>query len=105
MEAEMGKIREQFAGDMVAGLAQWVGRKLKNHDPMSAMDGGAYVRGLKVSRQVQDAKVKPGQVYCGIVNGKRDTVRYGLQDGRVFEVTIREVDESEEPVLLTAVGS
>ena len=100
----MGKIREQFEGDMVAGLTQWVGRKLKNHDPMSAMDAGATMRGIPVPRQINDAKVKPGQVYCGIVKGKRDTVRYGLQDGRVFEVTVREVEDSEEPVLLTAVG-
>lgn len=100
----MGKIRDQFAGDMVAGLAQWVGRKLKNHDPMSAMDMGSSRREARWQRTVSDAKVKPGVCYCGIVKGTRNVVRYGLEDGRVFEVTIREVDESEEPVLLTAVG-
>jgi hypothetical protein len=102
----MGKIREQFQDDLVAGLTQWLGRKLKNHDPASALDVGALsARMLKQQRVVADAKVRAGHCYCGIVKGKRDTLRYGLEDGRVFELTVREVDEGEDPVFLVAVGS
>jgi hypothetical protein len=42
--------------------------------------------------------------WTGLVKGNHNAVRYGLTDGRVFEVTVREVGPEEEPVLLEAVG-
>ena len=86
----MGKIRERFKDD-VEGLAQWVGRKLRNHNPMSARDTAS------VRRRVASIQV-------GIVAFDRNKVIYALSDGRRFEMSVRELDTDEETPKLVAVG-
>jgi len=84
----MGKIRERFKDD-VEGLAQWVGRKLRNHNPMS--------------QRVGTTRLRPKMV-VGIVAFDRTKVVYRLGDGRRFEMSVREVDADEELQKLVAVG-
>jgi hypothetical protein len=104
----MGKIRPQFGDDVVHGLAQWVGRKLRNHDPLSTVDGNRTTA-LAVKKSYRtvhsDGDAKAGQVYCGLVKTDMRLVRYGLADGRVFQIAIREVTPDEEPVELLEVGA
>lgn len=103
----MGKVREQFTND-VHGLAQWVGRKVKNHHPMSHREGTNEAFPLAVKRKsygVKDGEVsEPGVAYCGIVAGVPNTIRYGLADGRVFEIKIMDVTTHAE-LSLVKVGS
>jgi len=104
----MGKIRPQFSEDVVHGLAQWVGRKLRNHDPLSTVDGNrsTQLATKKSFRMVHsDGDAKTGQVYCGLVKKDTRLVRYGLADGRVFQIAIREVTPDEDPVELLEVGA
>jgi hypothetical protein len=86
----MGKIRERFKDD-VEGLAQWVGRKLRNHNPMSARDTAS------VRRRVASIQV-------GIVAFDRNKVIYQLGDGLRFEMGVREMEADEELPKLVAVG-
>ena len=86
----MGKIRERFKDD-VEGLAQWVGRKLRNHNPMSTRDTAS------VRRRVASIQV-------GIVAFDRNKVIYQLGDGRRFEMGVREMEADEELPKLVAVG-
>ena len=103
----MGKVRPRYEDDVAVGLAQWMGRKLKNHDPLSELGnagrGGAKHLHRKY-RTVKDGAPEPGVVYCGIVKSLPTSVRYGLEDGRAFQITVREVEPEEAPVELVAVG-
>jgi hypothetical protein len=85
----VGKIRERFKDD-VEGLAQWMGRKLRNHNPMSARDGASLRRRVAIT--------------VGIVAFDRTKVVYQLGDGRRFEMCVREMDQDEELPKLVAVG-
>jgi hypothetical protein len=87
----MGKIRERFKDD-VEGLAQWVGRKLRNHNPMSQRVGKTTMPRMWPKVQV------------GIVAFDRNKVIYALSDGRRFEMSVRELDTDEETPKLVAVG-
>lgn len=75
----MGKVRQEIADD-TASLAQWVFRKLRNHDPLSARD--IPVR-HKASRETQ-------RQYQ--ITSDSNTVRYCLNDGRVFEISVQLVE-------------
>lgn len=71
------------ASDEMGGLAQWLGRKLKNHHPMSSVD----------TKKVGSPST-PKEV--GIIASRQDTVLYRLNNERVFEITIREVVGDEQ---------
>ena len=106
MSDTIGKIRGRYT-DEVFGLAQWMGRKLRNHDPMSERDGspGEANKRKQGHRYVQDGKVEKGIVYCGVVAGSPNVIRYGLIDGRIFEITVREIMDEESTPKLIAVGA
>jgi hypothetical protein len=87
----MGEIRERFKDD-VEGLAKWVGRKVRNHNPMSQRVG-----------RFSSERVRP-KMQVGIVALDRTKVVYELGDGRRFEMTVREMDHDEELPKLVAVG-
>lgn len=111
MSDTIGKIRGRYASDAV-GLTQWIARKFKNHDPMSERDGspGKAVQNKRGHRSVKshfgDGTVHSvGEVFCGILASDPHKLRYGLKDGRVFEVTLREVEAEEPAVVLVSVGA
>jgi hypothetical protein len=87
----MGKIRERFKDD-VEGLAQWVGRKLRNHNPMSQRVG-----------RFSNERGRP-RMQVGIIAMDRTKVVYELGDGRRFEMCVREIEADEETPKLVAVG-
>lgn len=84
-----GKIRTHF-GDDVLGLAQWVGRKVRNHDPMSERDKG---RARSNRLEQSPGGVKHGVASVTMVNEgvESPVVLYGMADGRLFEIQVREV--------------
>ena len=73
----MGKVLPDIVGDEAA-MAQWIMRKLRNHDPMSARD---------------TAKKAPGhrEKERQYVTADGSTVRYALNRGDVFEITVMRV--------------
>lgn len=84
----MGKVINAPELSDEAVIAQWVFRKLRNHDPMSERD----------SR-------KPHPLAREATNRQRqlaptsNVVRYALNDGRVFEIIIQKV-EGALPVMV-----
>ena len=93
-----GKIRGRFDNDLI-GFAQWVGRKIRNHDPMSERDG-LHLRGKNLARapkhrSVKDGKPEAGKLWVGMttMNGE-PSVFYGLEDGRVFKLDVQQVELS-----------
>ena len=106
MQDTIGKIRGRYEDD-TTGLAQWVARKVRNHDPMSERDGspGKANQSKRGKRHVHDVSyATPGVVYCGTVDGKPNSVVYGLSDGRAFEITVRQIPATEKMQKLIAVG-
>ncbi len=69
----MGKVRSQIT-DPTKALAQWVYRKLSNHDPMSAI--------AKMQRAGRD---KENPLFA---EGTDGAVLYPLSNGEVFMVTV-----------------
>lgn len=78
----MGKILGEYRKDDTVsrqtGLAQWVFRKLRNHDPLSVVDDAKRRAGLRPEMRVQH--MPEGNV-----------ARYVLNDGSVFEITVTQV--------------
>jgi hypothetical protein len=68
-------------GDPLMGFAQWVGRKVRNHDPMAKIDA-TIVRAAKSQRGVS--------IVADDV--KAPVVLYELADGRLFEIQVRQVE-------------
>ncbi len=102
MYDSFGKIRTRYDNDLI-GFAQWVGRKIRNHDPMSERDTG---RGKRTYLN-QDAKPKIGEPFVAMVeHAEEPVVLYGMGDGRVYEIQVREVrPEAYAKTKLVAVGS
>ena len=86
----MSKLRHHN-GDPLTGIVQWLGRKIRHHDPLSETVG-AKVRGVYNSRK-----------RVAIDVNKPTHVIYSLEDGRRYELTVREMDATEK-VELVAVG-
>lgn len=74
----MGKIHDGYPNGQTA-LAQWVKRKLKNHDPMSEVD--AYIP----ANQVHPAFKKLGRVK---LHKERACVHYLLDNGDAYLITV-----------------
>lgn len=75
----------EYTNDPEAGIAQWIERKLRNHDPMKKHD--------KAKTPVSD---EPRQKATG------NEVIYTLKDGRRFKITVEELPAigAEEPLSL-----
>ena len=85
----MGKLRNH-SGDTAVGMAQWIGRKIRHHDPLSEVDDFKLMRGAKLR--------------VGIVADQPLQVVYLLGNGQRYEITVREVEPEEEVKKLVAVG-
>jgi hypothetical protein len=77
----MGKVLDLNVPDE-ALIAQWVYRKLRNHHPMSERDA---------KRRHPFAREKKREYQ---INPTSNTVRYALNDGRVFEITVMQVEQA-----------
>lgn len=72
-----GKLRH--GKDEKGGFLQFIGRKLRNHDPMSLVDGAA-------------AEQRYGTMKVG-VDEENSRVIYRTKSGRTFEIQVTEIDE------------
>jgi hypothetical protein len=72
-------------GDLLMGVAHWIGRKCRNHAPLSEIDQGGLCPGVAPRR------VKHRVAQVTIVPGPAPVVLYELADGRAFEIQVREV--------------
>lgn len=70
----MGKVKNHM--EPITGLTQWIGRKLKNHDPLEGVVEG---KGGKINKRV------------GVVASTRNQVLYTAPDGRKYMMTVEEV--------------
>jgi hypothetical protein len=83
----MGKVRGHIPDD-AAALAQWVMRKVKNHDPMSQREAaGRNVSGMTpVLGRAKTKKTERVQHTEGTTE-----VLYTLDDGRAFKIEVTAV--------------
>lgn len=84
----MGKVINSDLPD-TALIAQWVFRKLRNHHPMSERD--AKKRHPQVREKMRERQLAADS----------NVVRYALNDGRVYEITVVQV-ETALPVMSLA---
>lgn len=76
----MGKIREHIERDD-HGLAQWIYRKLVNHDPMSTREKKRGTRSLAPVERYRHVEGTEAVEYCA--------------GGKVFLITVQEIDEPQ----------
>ena len=86
----MGKLRNH-GGDTAVGMAQWIGRKIRHHEPLSEVDD------FKTTRQ-------GGQLRVGVVKDEPLKVVYLLGSGQRYEITVREIAAEESVPQLVSVG-
>lgn len=72
--------------DAIAGLSQWIGRKLCNHDPLHEVEKVPHASARKTTANVRQRTgiVEDGKVFHMMKNGRR------------FMITIEEMTEEEE---------
>ena len=76
----MGKVLESKSLSDEAVMAQWIFRKLRNHDPMSERDTKKKCKGHRErERQYQ-------------LEPTSNVVRYCMNNGQVFEITVVQVE-------------
>jgi hypothetical protein len=94
-ENPMGKVLADIEGDEAA-LAQWLMRKLRNHDPMSARDTQKKAPGHREKERQY--------VIAGVGPDGEAVVRYALNRGDVFEITIMKAQGTlaEKPLVALA---
>lgn len=78
-------------GNHVHGMAQWIGRKIRHHDPMSEIDDFKAMRGPRLR--------------VGILKDDPSSVVYCMADGRRFLIEVSEVEVEEVELALVAVGA
>jgi hypothetical protein len=90
----MGKVKTKISNDAEA-IAEWVGRKLVNHDPMSVREKPSKT---KVAQDMRDRIRETRKVKFPAPQ----SVTYALDNGQVFLITVEEIvgDESEPEQLL-----
>jgi hypothetical protein len=88
----MGKLRNH-GGDTLVGMAQWIGRKIRHHDPLSDVDNFNPVR-----------HGQRGKLRVGIAIDDPMKVVYLLGNGERYAITVRKIDPEEE-VEVEAVGA
>lgn len=88
-KAKGGTMRGQK--DAVKGLTQWIGRKVRNHQPLKEL----MPTGMS------------GKETLGITTtlSSEDTVYLRMGDGRKFAIIVTEVTEQVEPAQLVKVGA
>ena len=85
----MGKLRNH-GGDVGLGLVQFIGRKIRHHDPLAEIDDHVLMRGAKLR--------------VGVVKNEPLQIVYLLGNGQRYEITVREVEPDEEVKKLVPVG-
>lgn len=90
----MGKVRSHIVNDSAA-LAQWVGRKLRNHNPMKHRDkvADSHSRANSHGTRVKDSF----NVFLTLDAGRSNQVFYELENGRIFQMTVEEIQPAELP--------
>lgn len=88
-----GRSKLRNADTDLGGLVQWLGRKLRNHNPMSSRD--------LAPSQIKNTRQK---MTVGIVMHDPSTIMYNMANGRRFKIKIEEVDDAEPEVELQMVG-
>ena len=86
----MGKVRDSIS-DNTQALAQWMFRKLANHDPMS-----------KICPMNRQGRHKETPIYA---TDSLTSVLYPLQDGRVFKCSVQELTDEQIAEQRTALGA
>lgn len=76
----MGKVRSQII-DSEQALAQWIGRKLANHDPSSMISA--------MNRKGRD---KENPI---LAEGRTNSVLYPLKNGEVFQFTVERLNPEQ----------
>lgn len=71
-------------------LAQWVGRKMRNHNPLGKIDTAEPRLGRDIS--------------VGVIADDRSTVIFTMRNGRRFQIALREMEPEEEVPQLVDVG-
>lgn len=87
----MGKLRNH-GGDTIIGMAQWLGRKIRHHDPLSEVDSWKPMRAGQNKLRVSVVKDDPS------------TIVYLLANGARYEIKVREMAADEPEQELVAVG-
>lgn len=91
----MGLVRGHIEND-VAAMAQWVYRKIRNHDPMRQREAARPA-------QAKNYEIRGGRVTKGKyervahVEGS-NIVEYSLRTGQRFRLTVEEIDEQGQVV-------
>jgi hypothetical protein len=100
----VGQVREKFTSD-VAGLTEWLFRKVRNHDPLSnrdtQVDGVARkaehnTRGLPTQHRTRQRVVYANGEIWGEESETVQHVIYNLGNGKRFLFTVQEVGEDYE---------
>lgn len=103
----MGKVRKHIKNDC-AGLAQWIGRKVRNHQPMSVREANGEVVSTKskfANPAIQRAGRRMPNGKAHLVADDPTKVIYVTGAGRAFELSVREITVEEIPMQLVAVGA
>ena len=103
MPYDSGKLRNS-GGDPRVGIAQWVGRKLKNHNPFAEL---VQRQPKHLALRAQQTNTKDGIVMLKPAEEGFEfpSVVYRLADGRRFEFAIREIPEDEDVGHLQEIGA
>ena len=88
----MSKLRNHN-GDTTVGMAQWIGRKIRHHDPVSEKDS------------FRTTRVGQKHMRVGVKKDNPHAVVYLTSDGQRFEITVRAMKPEEGEPLLVAVGA
>lgn len=97
----MGKVRDTIKSDKKA-IAQWVGRKLCNHNPMEHRD--AKGAGKVISRNHAPMLTREQKAGAWLVADIDGNVLYQMKNGRRFMIEIREMEADEAIPELEVVG-
>ena len=103
MPYDSGKLRNS-GGDHRVGVVQWMGRKLRNHNPFAELVQSqpkhVAMRAAQTNTHDGFVMLKPAEE-----GFEFPSVVYRLADGRRFEFAIREIPEDEELGELQEIGA
>ena len=102
MPYDSGKLRNS-GGDHRVGVVQWMGRKLRNHNPFAEL---VERQPKHLALRAQQTNTKDGVVMMRAADDEEfPSVIYRLADGRRFEFAIREIPEDEDVGHLQEIGA
>ena len=102
MPFDSGKLRNS-GGDPRIGVVQWLGRKLRNHNPFAELARApkrVSLRAAQTNTHDGIVMLKPAEE-----GFEFPSVVYRLTDGRRFEFAIREIPEDEDVGHLQEIGA